>query len=234
MKDQNNYAIELENITKTFGSVVANKNININVKQGEILALLGENGSGKTTLFNVLAGLIPFDSGKITVDGKSLQNMSDRQSALYRRNTVSIVSGEDNLIDSLTLKENMRLVASSSKTENDILQILYSVGLHTKADLFPVSLTQYEKMCAALSMAVIKNDKVLLLDEPTKRLNYESGKNIIKLIYETTRITGKTTILFTSNANLSLMADRIITLKDGYITENTLNATPVPPERIEW
>ena len=230
--------IEVDSVCKNFISsaetVNALNKLTFGVKSGELVVVKGQSGVGKTTLFNVLAGHISFDSGRLTVDGKSLENMSERQLALYRRSTVSVISGDGNLIDSLTLKENMKLVAASTKTDNDILQVLYSVGLHTKVDFFPSALTQYEKLCAALAMAVIKNDKVLLLDEPIKHLNYESGKNIIKLIYETTRITGKTTVLFTSNASMGLMADRIIALKDGYITENTLNATPVPPERIEW
>ncbi len=226
--------IDADSLSKNYitkaETINALNRLSFGIKAGELVVVKGQSGSGKTTLFNVLAALTAFDSGKITVDGKPLQNLSLRESALYRKNTVSIVNGSDNLIDGLTLKENMRLIAPSAKTDNDILQILYSVGLHLKADLFPSALTVYEKMCAALVGAVIKNTKLLLLDEPTARLNSESGQNIIKLIYETTRLTGKTTVLFTANDDLGNMADRIITLKDGYITENTVNATPIVPK----
>ncbi len=228
--------IDADGISKSFitkaETVNALNKISFSVKAGELVVVNGLDGLGKTTLFNALAALTPIDSGRLVVDNKPLEDIGPKAAAEYRKNTVSVISGEDNLIDGLTLKENMRLIAPKVQSDNDILQVLYSVGLHTKADLFPTALTEYEKMCAALSAAVIKSSKLLLLDEPTARLNSDASKRLVKLIYETTRLTGKTTVLFSSNTDFCGMADRIITLKDGYIAENTVNATPIPPERI--
>ncbi len=230
--------VYLENVQKYYhmGNQVisAADGVNFSVSKGEFCVIVGPSGSGKTTVLNIIGGMDSCDGGKIMLDGLKVHKLNERQLTDYRRYEVGFVFQFYNLIQNLTALENVELASQISKNPLDPKEVLKQVGLEDRMDNFPAQLSGGEQQRVAIARALAKNPKLLLCDEPTGALDYETGKNILKLLQDSCRITGKTVILITHNQAISPMADKIIHLKNGQVGEIVENHTPIPVERIEW
>ena len=220
--------IELNNLSKEYKSgsstIVANDNISFDLERGKLLVIVGASGAGKTTLLNILGGMEQASSGQILIDGKDLTKLDDKDLTTYRRNDVGFVFQHYNLIPNLTAIENVELAA----------EILENVGLKNRSENFPAQLSGGEQQRVAIARALAKNPKILLCDEPTGALDYETGKNILKLLQDASRKLGATVIIITHNSLIKPMADVVIELRDGRVIQNYENTDPTPVENIEW
>ncbi|MCI7239091.1 MAG: ABC transporter ATP-binding protein [Anaerococcus sp.] len=230
--------IELVDLTKEFKSgdtkILANDNINFSLDEGKLLIIVGASGAGKTTLLNILGGMDTASSGKIMVDGKNLTELNDKELTEYRRNDVGFVFQHYNLIPNLTSLENVEMASEISDTSLDPEDILNAVGLSKRLNNFPSQLSGGEQQRVAIARAISKNPKLLLCDEPTGALDYETGKNILRLLQDSSRKLGATVIIITHNSAIKPMADQVIELRDGKIVENYENDKPKPIDEIEW
>ncbi|WP_243343661.1 ABC transporter ATP-binding protein [Anaerococcus sp. AGMB09787] len=230
--------IELVDLTKEFKSgdskILANDHINFSLDEGKLLIIVGASGAGKTTLLNMLGGMDTASSGKIIVDGKNLTELNDRELTEYRRNDVGFVFQHYNLIPNLTSLENVEMASEISDTSLDSKEILNAVGLSKRLNNFPSQLSGGEQQRVAIARAISKNPKLLLCDEPTGALDYETGKNILRLLQDSSRKLGATVIIITHNSAIKPMADQVIELRDGKIVENYENDKPKPIDEIEW
>lgn len=230
--------IELVDLTKEFKSgdskILANDHINFSLDEGKLLIIVGASGAGKTTLLNMLGGMDTASSGKIIVDGKNLTELNDRELTEYRRNDVGFVFQHYNLIPNLTSLENVEMASEISDTSLDSKEILNAVGLSQRLNNFPSQLSGGEQQRVAIARAISKNPKLLLCDEPTGALDYETGKNILRLLQDSSRKLGATVIIITHNSAIKPMADQVIELRDGKIVENYENDKPKPIDEIEW
>ena len=230
--------VYLENVQKYYymgnSKIAAADGISFSVGKGEFCVVVGPSGAGKTTVLNILGGMDSCDGGKITLDGLKVHKLNERQLTDYRRYEVGFVFQFYNLIQNLTALENVELASQISKNPLDPREVLKQVGLGDRMDNFPAQLSGGEQQRVSIARALAKNPKLLLNDEPTGALDYETGKNILKLLQDSCRITGKTVILITHNQAISPMADKIIYLKNGKVGEIVENHTPIPVERIEW
>ncbi|NMA49895.1 MAG: ABC transporter ATP-binding protein [Tissierellia bacterium] len=230
--------VYLENVQKYYHMgnhvIAAADGISFSVAKGEFCVIVGPSGSGKTTVLNIIGGMDSSDGGKITLDGLKVHKLNERQLTDYRRYEVGFVFQFYNLIQNLTALENVELASQISKNPLDPREVLKQVGLGDRMDNFPAQLSGGEQQRVSIARALAKNPKLLLCDEPTGALDYETGKNILKLLQDSCRITGKTVILITHNQAISPMADKIIYLKNGKVGEIVENHTPIPVERIEW
>lgn len=230
--------IELVDLTKEFKSgdtkILANDHINFSLDEGKLLIIVGASGAGKTTLLNILGGMDTASSGKIMVDGKNLTELNDKELTEYRRNDVGFVFQHYNLIPNLTSLENVEMASEISDTSLDPEDILNAVGLSKRLSNFPSQLSGGEQQRVAIARAISKNPKLLLCDEPTGALDYETGKNILRLLQDSSRKLGATVIIITHNSAIKPMADQVIELRDGKIVENYENDRPKPIDEIEW
>lgn len=230
--------IELVDLTKEFKSgdtkILANDHINFSLDEGKLLIIVGASGAGKTTLLNILGGMDTASSGKIMVDGKNLTELNDKELTEYRRNDVGFVFQHYNLIPNLTSLENVEMASEISDTSLDPEDILNAVGLSKRLSNFPSQLSGGEQQRVAIARAISKNPKLLLCDEPTGALDYETGKNILRLLQDSSRKLGATVIIITHNSAIKPMADQVIELRDGKIVENYENDKPKPIDEIEW
>ncbi|MDD7043915.1 MAG: ABC transporter ATP-binding protein [Peptoniphilaceae bacterium] len=230
--------IELVDLTKEFKSgdtkILANDHINFSLDEGKLLIIVGASGAGKTTLLNILGGMDTASSGKIMVDGKNLTELNDKELTEYRRNDVGFVFQHYNLIPNLTSLENVEMASEISDTSLDPEDILNAVGLSKRLNNFPSQLSGGEQQRVAIARAISKNPKLLLCDEPTGALDYETGKNILRLLQDSSRKLGATVIIITHNSAIKPMADQVIELRDGKIVENYENDKPKPIDEIEW
>jgi len=204
------------------------------VEQGEFCVIAGPSGAGKTTLLNILGGMDTCDEGRVVLDGTEIQNMNERQLTEYRRHEVGFVFQFYNLVQNLTALENVELALEICRDPLSAREVISSVGLEGRADNFPAQLSGGEQQRVAIARALAKNPKILLCDEPTGALDYNTGKMILKLLHDTCRETGKTVIVITHNQAVKPMADRVIQIKNGKAVSNEVNASPVPIEEIEW
>ena len=204
------------------------------VAEGEFCVVLGPSGAGKTTLLNILGGMDSLDEGKIYLDGSEISSYNQKKLTEYRRYDIGLVFQCYNLVQNLTALENVELASEICKKPLDAAQTLDMVGLSERMYNFPAQLSGGEQQRVSIARALAKNPKLLLCDEPTGALDYNTGKSILKLLEQTCHEMNKTTIIITHNSAIAAMADRVIRVKNGKITEVTVNATPVAAEEIEW
>ena len=230
--------IRFENVKKVYRSgeveVTALHDVGFTVEKGEICVIVGESGAGKTTLLNILGGMDTLTEGSVTVDGALVSGYGKRELTRYRRTDVGFVFQFYNLIPNLTALENVEIAAKLSKNALDAKTVLSQVGLAERAGNFPAQLSGGEQQRVAIARALAKNPKLLLCDEPTGALDYNTGKAILKLLQDTCRQTGMTVIIITHNKALCAMADRVVRVKSGTVQSVTVNETATPVEEIEW
>ena len=204
------------------------------VEKGELVVIVGPSGAGKTTLLNILGGMDTLSSGKVLLDGREISDMNKRQLTQYRRQDVGFVFQFYNLIGNLTALENVELANQICKNPLNAEDVLRDVGLHERMKNFPSQLSGGEQQRVAIARALAKNPKLLLCDEPTGALDYQTGKAILKLLQDTSRKTGMTVIIITHNGALTAMADRVIKVKSGTVSSNQINEHPKDISEIEW
>lgn len=214
--------------------IAAADGIDFSVGKGEFCVVIGPSGAGKTTVLNILGGMDSADGGTILLDGLEVHNLSEKELTNYRRYDVGFVFQFYNLIQNLTALENVELASQISKNPLDPADVLNKVGLDDRMDNFPAQLSGGEQQRVSIARALAKNPKILLCDEPTGALDYETGKKILQLLQDSSRKDGKTVILITHNQAIAPMADRVIYLKNGKVGEIVDNPSPTPVERIEW
>ena len=230
--------IQLNNLTKEFKSgdtkIVANDKINFSLEKGRLLIIVGASGAGKTTLLNLIGGMDKATSGEILIDGKNLVGLSDRELTEYRRNDVGFVFQHYNLIPNLTALENVEMASEISNNPLNPREILEEVGLSYRLNNFPSQLSGGEQQRVAIARALAKNPKLLLCDEPTGALDYETGKNILRLLQDASRKMGATVVIITHNSLIKPMADQVIEIRDGKVDKDYINENPVSVDEIEW
>lgn len=230
--------IELEHYSKIFGSgereVRANEDISFELEKGQLMVIVGSSGAGKSTLLNTLGGMDAATSGKVVINGKNIAEYSERELTTYRRNSIGFVFQFYNLIPNLTTLENVELASEISPAALDPAETLERVGLGKRQDNFPAQLSGGEQQRASIARAVAKNSELLLCDEPTGALDYQTGKTILQILQDFSHKDGKTVIIVTHNAAIKAMADHVIEIADGQVKEDYLNEQPTPVAEIEW
>ena len=230
--------VKLENVSKIYGSkevkIIAVDEISFRIKKGEFVVVVGPSGAGKTTVLNILGGMDTLSEGKVLLDGKEISSYNQKQLTAYRRYDIGFVFQFYNLIQNLTALENVELASQISREPLDAAQTLQKVGLGERMGNFPAQLSGGEQQRVAIARALAKNPKLLLCDEPTGALDYNTGKAVLKLLQDTCRDTGRTVVVITHNQALTAMADRIIRVKSGTILSMEKNEKIVPVEEIEW
>ena len=214
--------------------ITALDHINFEIQQGEFCVIVGPSGAGKTTLLNILGGMDSCDTGIVMLDGKMINEYNDKQLTSYRRYDVGFVFQFYNLVQNLTALENVELASEICKDPLDAVDVLTEVGLQNRMNNFPAQLSGGEQQRVSIARALAKNPKILLCDEPTGALDYITGKNILKLLHDTCRKTGKTIIVITHNQAIVPMADRVLQVKNGTVVSVETNDNPTPIENIEW
>lgn len=204
------------------------------IEKGEVCVIVGPSGAGKTTLLNILGGMDSLTSGRVTVDGKDISGFDKKELTAYRRHDVGFVFQFYNLIQNLTALENVEMATQICRNPLDPMETLKQVGLEERAKNFPAQLSGGEQQRVSIARALAKNPKLLLCDEPTGALDYVTGKQILKLLQDTSRQTGMTVVIITHNAALTAMADRVIRVKNGTVVEQRKNDNVLPVEEIEW
>ena len=230
--------VEFRDVGKTYhmGEIEINAlhDATFDIEQGELVVIVGPSGAGKTTLLNILGGMDTLSVGQVFLDGREVSKMNRRQLTDYRREDVGFVFQFYNLIGNLTALENVELANQICSDPLDAAQVLEDVGLGHRMKNFPSQLSGGEQQRVAIARALAKNPKLLLCDEPTGALDYQTGKAILQLLQDTGRRTGMTVVIITHNSALTAMADRVIQVKNGTVTSVTVNEHPVPVEEIEW
>ncbi|WP_167629466.1 ABC transporter ATP-binding protein [Listeria valentina] len=214
--------------------VTANDGIDFEIKQGEFVVIVGPSGAGKSTVLNILGGMDTCDAGEVLVDGTDIAQMNAKQLTSYRRTDVGFVFQFYNLVPNLTAKENVELAAQIVPEALDAKEVLGRVGLSHRLDNFPVQLSGGEQQRVAIARALAKAPKLLLCDEPTGALDYETGKSVLKLLQETCEQTGTTVIVITHNTAITPIANRIIEINDAKVRQIRENPQPVSIDSIEW
>ena len=200
----------------------------------QYIAICGTVGSGKTTLLNILGGMDTLSEGRVTLDGRDISALTTKQMATYRRWDIGFVFQFYNLIPNLTALENVEIASQLSKKPLNSEAVMKAVGLADRMDNFPAQLSGGEQQRVAIARALAKNPKLLLCDEPTGALDYETGKAILKLLQDSCRKGGMTVVIITHNSALTAMADRVVKIKNGTVASVSLNENAVPVEEIEW
>lgn len=230
--------VELRDVCKYYqmGTVriSAADHINFHIEKGEFCVIVGPSGAGKTTVLNMLGGMDTCDEGEIWLDGQLVSRYSPKELTAYRRHDVGFVFQFYNLVQNLTALENVELASEICKEPLDAAETLEEVGLGGRTKNFPAQLSGGEQQRVSIARALAKNPKILLCDEPTGALDYKTGKQVLKLLQDTCRSTGRTVIVITHNSALTAMADRVIHIKSGTVTAMETNPAPTPVERIEW
>lgn len=214
--------------------IVANRDVNFTIEQGQIAVILGPSGAGKSTVLNMLGGMDSPTKGSINIAGTDIAQFNDRQLTKYRRNDVGFIFQFYNLIPNLTTTENVELATALVNDGLDPLTVLRDVGLAERLDNFPAQLSGGEQQRLAIARALAKNPKLLLCDEPTGALDYQTGKQILQLLHDASRKFKKTVIIITHNSAIAKMADRVIQINDAQVRSIVDNPQPAPVEEIEW
>ncbi len=235
---ENGEMVRLVDVRKTYhmGEVVihAVDGLSLEIKEGEFAVVVGPSGAGKTTVLNILGGMDSATSGEVWIDGVDISKFKEKQLTSYRRNDIGFVFQFYNLVQNLTAKENVELASQICRDPMDAEQVLRDVGLGDRMDNFPAQLSGGEQQRVAIARALAKNPKLLLCDEPTGALDYNTGKAILKLLQDTCREHHMTVVVITHNSAIAPMADRIIHIKNGRVSRMEENPHPVSVETIEW
>ncbi|MGN1193547.1 MAG: ABC transporter ATP-binding protein [Dorea sp.] len=230
--------VTLEGVKKIYRmgevEIMAAAGIDFEIQKGEFAVVVGPSGAGKTTVLNILGGMDTATEGKVLVDGRDIAKFSQRQLTAYRRDDIGFVFQFYNLIPNLTALENVELALQICKNPMDAGQVLKEVGLGERLNNFPAQLSGGEQQRVSIARALAKNPKLLLCDEPTGALDYNTGKSILKLLQDTCREKGMTVILITHNSAIAPMADRVIKIKNGRVSQILRNEHPVSVDLIEW
>lgn len=230
--------VHFENVCKFYQmgniKIAAADHVSFDIEKGEFCVIVGPSGAGKTTVLNILGGMDSCDEGIIRLDGEEISLYSQKRLTLYRRHDVGFVFQFYNLIQNLTALENVELAGEICRDPLSAEDTLAKVGLSERLYNFPAQLSGGEQQRVSIARALAKNPKILLCDEPTGALDYITGKQVLQLLQDTCRNTGKTVIVITHNTAITAMADRVIHIKNGRVTETKTNPNPVPVERIEW
>jgi putative ABC transport system ATP-binding protein len=230
--------IEFRDVCKQYGTkenpVHALRNASFSIEKGELAVILGASGAGKTTALNILGGMDSATGGQVLVDGKDITGYRKRQLCTYRRGDVGFVFQFYNLVQNLTALENVELAAQICPDSLDASEVLKKVGLEERMQNFPAQLSGGEQQRVSIARAIAKNPKLLLCDEPTGALDYNTGKQILTLLQDTCRRDKMTVLIITHNSALAPMADRLIRFKSGQVIEETVNDNPTPISEIEW
>jgi len=230
--------VTFDNVRKIYKTgdveVEALHNVSFEIEQGEICVVVGQSGAGKTTLLNILGGMDGLTEGKVVLAGRDISSLNDKQLATYRREDIGFVFQFYNLIPNLTALENVEIASQLSRNPLDSREVMKLVGLDHRLNNFPAQLSGGEQQRVAIARALAKNPKLLLCDEPTGALDYETGKAILKLLQDTCRESGTTVVIITHNSALTAMADRVVKVKNGTVDKVIINDKPTPVEEIEW
>ena len=226
--------LEVNHLSIQFGGLRAVDGFNMTIEKGQLYGLIGPNGAGKTTVLNILGGMDTATSGAVFVDGKDISKWNKKQLTGYRRDDIGFVFQFYNLVPNLTATENVELALQISKDPLDAEEVLKDVGLGHRLNNFPAQLSGGEQQRVSIARALAKNPKILLCDEPTGALDYQTGKSILKLLQDTCHKKGKTVVVITHNLAIAPMADRVIEMKNGKISNITINDNPQLVETIEW
>ena len=230
--------VSLKNVSKIYRmgevEIRAVDGIDFEIEKGEFVVIVGPSGAGKTTVLNILGGMDTATSGQVLVDGSDIAKYSQKQLTGYRRDDIGFVFQFYNLVPNLTALENVELAAQVCRDSLDAAQTLEKVGLGARKNNFPAQLSGGEQQRVSIARALAKNPKLLLCDEPTGALDYNTGKQILQLLQDTCRKDNITVLLITHNSALAPMADRLIRFKSGKVTQMTTNEHPTPISEIEW
>ena len=230
--------VELDRVSKIYGNkdvkIVAVDEISFSIDKGEFVVIVGPSGAGKTTVLNILGGMDQASGGSVWVDGEDIAKYNSRQLTQYRREDIGFVFQFYNLVPNLTALENVELALQICKDPLDARQVLREVGLRERMKNFPAQLSGGEQQRVSIARALAKNPKLVLCDEPTGALDYQTGKAILKLLQDMCRERGMTVIVITHNSALTPMADKVIRIKNGTVSSMELNEKPIPVENIEW
>ncbi len=230
--------VEFRDVRKIYNmgeiEVAAADGMSFDIEQGEFAVVVGPSGAGKTTLLNMLGGMDNCTSGTIMLDGREVSAFSERELTYYRRYDIGFVFQFYNLVQNLTALENVELANQICKDPLDASEVLKQVGLGDRMDNFPAQLSGGEQQRCAIARALAKNPKLLLCDEPTGALDYQTGHAILKLLQDTCHDTGKTVVLVTHNQAFTSIADRVIRVREGRVAEEIMNEHPVSADTIEW
>ena len=230
--------LEIKDIYKSFGEkdsrVEVLKGVNLELEKGQFCVLLGPSGSGKSTLLNIIGGIDSADSGEIIVDGSSMKGMDDRSLTRYRREHLGYIFQMYNLIPNLTVRENIEVGAYLSKDHLDVDEIIDVLGLRDHAHKLPNQLSGGQQQRTSIGRAIVKNPDVLLCDEPTGALDYNTSKEILSLIEKVNRTYGNTIVMVTHNEAIADMADVVIRLRDGQVRDRRVNEKRASVEDLEW
>lgn len=230
--------LSLKNVSKTYQSgevkVRALRDISFDLENGEFVVILGASGAGKTTLLNLLGGMDKATSGEIILDGQRIDKLNQKGLTTYRRHDVGFIFQFYNLMSNLTALENVELATEICKDALRPKKVLESVGLNNRLHNFPSQLSGGEQQRVSIARAVAKNPKLLLCDEPTGALDYQTGKKILKVLHDVSKKEAKLVIIVTHNQALKDMADKVINIKNGKIEQIEINDNPLPIEEIEW
>ena len=229
--------VEIKDVVKEYKTgeitIKAADGMNFSFEKGEFVVIVGPSGAGKTTVLNILGGMDKLTSGNVIVDGKDISRYSNRELTTYRRDDIGFVFQFYNLVQNLTALENVELAGQICKNPLDAKKVLESVGLKERMKNFPAQLSGGEQQRVSIARAIAKNPKLLLADEPTGALDYQTGKAILKLLQDTCK-KGMTVVVITHNQAIAPMANRIIKIKNGKVSDMTINENPLPVEKIEW
>lgn len=230
--------VELKDVYKRYKmgevTITASDGVSFEIEKGEFAVIVGASGAGKTTILNILGGMDSCDEGQVIVDGKDIAKYSHKEKIAYRRYDIGFVFQFYNLVQNLTAKENVELATQICKNALDAETVLKQVGLGERMDNFPAQLSGGEQQRVSIARALAKSPKLLLCDEPTGALDYNTGKTILKLLQDTCRQNNMTVVVITHNQAITPMADRVITMKNSKVENISLNPDPMSVDLIEW